>query len=47
MSLQKYERPYDMVMTPDGPVARIRGRGNAALSTPMINRGTRAPGPMR
>ena len=35
-----YERPYDIVRTPDGPVARVRARGNAVLSTPMINRGT-------
>ena len=35
-----YERPYDMVSTPDGPVARVRARGNAVLATPMINRGT-------
>ncbi len=35
-----YERPYEMASTPDGPVARIRARGNAVLSTPMINRGT-------
>jgi len=35
-----YERPYDMASTPEGPVARIRARGNVILSTPMINRGT-------
>jgi malate dehydrogenase (oxaloacetate-decarboxylating) len=31
-----YERPYVM----EGTVAQIRARGNAVLTTPMINRGT-------
>jgi malate dehydrogenase (oxaloacetate-decarboxylating) len=35
-----YERPYVMESTPDGTVAHIRARGNAVLTTPMINRGT-------
>jgi malate dehydrogenase (oxaloacetate-decarboxylating) len=35
-----YERPYVMESTPQGSVAKIRARGNAVLSTPMINRGT-------
>jgi len=35
-----YERPYVMASTPQGSVAKIRARGNAVLSTPMINRGT-------
>jgi malate dehydrogenase (oxaloacetate-decarboxylating) len=35
-----YERPYELASTPTGEVARIRVRGNAILSTPMLNRGT-------
>jgi malate dehydrogenase (oxaloacetate-decarboxylating) len=35
-----YERPYELVSTTEGQVARIRARGNAVLSNPMINRGT-------
>jgi malate dehydrogenase (oxaloacetate-decarboxylating) len=35
-----YERPYVMESPPQGSVAKIRARGNAVLSTPMINRGT-------
>ena len=35
-----YERSYDIVPAPDGPVARVRARGNAVLGIPMINRGT-------
>jgi len=35
-----YEQPYVLESTPEGSVARIRARGNAVLSTPMINRGT-------
>jgi malate dehydrogenase (oxaloacetate-decarboxylating) len=35
-----YEAPYELVFTPEGVVARIRARGNAVLSNPMINRGT-------
>jgi malate dehydrogenase (oxaloacetate-decarboxylating) len=34
------ERPYDLVTTPDGLVARIRARGNDVLRIPMVNRGT-------
>ncbi|HET9901558.1 MAG TPA: oxaloacetate-decarboxylating malate dehydrogenase, partial [Actinomycetes bacterium] len=35
-----YERPYIMENTPEGSVAHIRARGNAVLTTPMLNRGT-------
>ena len=35
-----YERPYDIVPSSNGPVVRVRARGNAVLATPMINRGT-------
>jgi malate dehydrogenase (oxaloacetate-decarboxylating) len=35
-----YERPYVMESTPEGSVAHIRARGNAVLTTQMINRGT-------
>ncbi|HEY9351409.1 MAG TPA: NAD-dependent malic enzyme [Acidothermales bacterium] len=35
-----YERPYVMENTPEGSVAHIRARGNAVLTTPMLNRGT-------
>src|SRR6266545_6880468 len=35
-----YERYYELASTPAGEVARIRARGNAILSTPMLNRGT-------
>jgi len=35
-----YERPYDLVATPDGYAVRIRARGNAILTNPMLNRGT-------
>jgi malate dehydrogenase (oxaloacetate-decarboxylating) len=34
------ERPYEFVRTPEGPVLRIRARGTAVLSTPILNRGT-------
>jgi malate dehydrogenase (oxaloacetate-decarboxylating) len=34
------ERPYEFVRTPEGPVVRIRARGTAVLSTPILNRGT-------
>jgi len=34
------ERPYDLVTTPDGLVARIRARGNDVLRIPIVNRGT-------
>ena len=33
-------RPYDWVSTPEGPVARVRVRGNQVLANPMLNRGT-------
>jgi malate dehydrogenase (oxaloacetate-decarboxylating) len=31
---------YELVSTPNGVVARMRVRGNAVLTTPMINKGT-------
>jgi malate dehydrogenase (oxaloacetate-decarboxylating) len=34
------DRPYELIQTPRGMVMRIRARGSAVLSTPMINRGT-------
>ena len=34
------ERPYDLVSTPEGVVARVRLRGTSVLTTPMLNRGT-------
>jgi malate dehydrogenase (oxaloacetate-decarboxylating) len=34
------ERPYELISTPDGLVARIRVRGNDVLRDPLINRGT-------
>lgn len=34
------EEPYELVAGPDGVIARIRARGLAVLTTPMINRGT-------
>jgi malate dehydrogenase (oxaloacetate-decarboxylating) len=34
------ERPYELVSTPDGAVARIRLRGRSVLSIPLLNRGT-------
>ena len=34
------ERPYELVSTPDGLIARIRARGNDLLPTPILNRGT-------
>jgi malate dehydrogenase (oxaloacetate-decarboxylating) len=34
------ERPYELTWTPDGVVARFRLRGSAALSSPVLNRGT-------
>ena len=34
------ERPYELATTPEGPVLRVRARGKAVLSTPMLNRGT-------
>ncbi len=35
-----YERPYELVGTPDSLTARIRARGNDVLRNPMLNRGT-------
>ncbi|HEY9417819.1 MAG TPA: NAD-dependent malic enzyme [Pseudonocardia sp.] len=35
-----YTKPYELVTTPDGVVARIHARGPAVLSLPTINRGT-------
>ena len=34
------ERPYDLVPTPDGLVARVRVRGTSVLASPLLNRGT-------
>jgi len=34
------ERPYELISTPDGLVARIAVRGNDVLRTPIQNRGT-------
>jgi malate dehydrogenase (oxaloacetate-decarboxylating) len=34
------ERPYELTWTPDGMVARVRLRGSAVLSSPVLNRGT-------
>jgi malate dehydrogenase (oxaloacetate-decarboxylating) len=34
------ERPYELVSTPEGLVARVRLRGRPVLSTPLLNRGT-------
>jgi len=35
-----YDRPYELVRTPDGFAVRIRARGNAVLTDPLLNRGT-------
>jgi malate dehydrogenase (oxaloacetate-decarboxylating) len=35
-----YERPYELVGTPNSLIARIRARGNDVLRNPMLNRGT-------
>jgi malate dehydrogenase (oxaloacetate-decarboxylating) len=35
-----YERPYELLSTPDGLIERIRVRGNDVLRIPIINRGT-------
>jgi malate dehydrogenase (oxaloacetate-decarboxylating) len=35
-----YERPYELVQTPEGTVARVRIRGSSILSSPLLNRGT-------
>src|SRR5215469_4348531 len=34
------ERPYDLVSTPEGMVARVRLRGPSVLVSPTLNRGT-------
>src|SRR5579859_8173217 len=34
------ERPYDLVATPEGVMARVRLRGTSVLSSPLLNRGT-------
>jgi malate dehydrogenase (oxaloacetate-decarboxylating) len=34
------ERPYDLVSTPEGVMARVRLRGTSVLSSPLLNRGT-------
>src|SRR5580704_1871396 len=34
------ERAYDLVLTPEGAVARVRLRGSSVLWSPMLNRGT-------
>jgi malate dehydrogenase (oxaloacetate-decarboxylating) len=35
-----YERPYELVPTPSGYAVRVRARGNAVLTNPLLNRGT-------
>ena len=34
------ERPYDLVSTPEGVVARVRLRGSSVLVSSLLNRGT-------
>ena len=34
------ERPYELVQTPTGTVARVRFRGRSVLASPLLNRGT-------
>src|SRR5215211_5702066 len=34
------ERPYELVQTPAGTVARVRVRGRSVLAAPLLNRGT-------
>jgi len=34
------ERPYELVQTPSGTVARVRIRGHSILTAPILNRGT-------
>jgi hypothetical protein len=34
------ERPYELVHSPAGTLARIRIRGSSILSSPLLNRGT-------
>src|SRR6516162_11595720 len=34
------ERPYELVLTPEGVVARVRLRGTSLLVSPLLNRGT-------
>jgi malate dehydrogenase (oxaloacetate-decarboxylating) len=33
-------RPYELIQTPEGTVARVRLRGSSVLTSPIINRGT-------
>jgi malate dehydrogenase (oxaloacetate-decarboxylating) len=34
------DRMFELEHTPEGPIAKVRARGNAVLTTPMLNRGT-------
>ena len=34
------DRPFELAWTPEGMVARVRLRGSAVLSSPVLNRGT-------
>jgi malate dehydrogenase (oxaloacetate-decarboxylating) len=34
------ERPFEFLITDEGPVLRVRARGFSVLGTPMLNRGT-------
>ena len=34
------QRPYELVHSPAGTVARVRIRGSSVLSSPLLNRGT-------
>jgi malate dehydrogenase (oxaloacetate-decarboxylating) len=34
------QRPYELVQTPAGTVARVRVRGRSVLAAPLLNRGT-------
>jgi malate dehydrogenase (oxaloacetate-decarboxylating) len=38
--VQTRKQPYELEMTPTGLVARVRARGQAVLSNPLLNRGT-------
>jgi malate dehydrogenase (oxaloacetate-decarboxylating) len=35
-----YERPYELVATPEGHAVKVRARGRSVLSNPLLNRGT-------
>jgi malate dehydrogenase (oxaloacetate-decarboxylating) len=35
-----YERPYELISTPAGTIARVHIRGGSVLSSPLLNRGT-------